>query len=123
MDWIAFYHGLTEQIVRITGGSDKLVHVHAGLFVYLGMQVLLRDRRSSLTALRTVFALELLNEAMDRLFWGSWRWADTAGDFAATLLWPTAFYAVGRYRRARWAAYHRWSASLDQPIRAPTRHA
>lgn len=120
MDWIILYHGLTDQIVTLTGGSDKLVHVHAGLFIYLGMQLVLRNRRSSMTALQTVFGLELANEVMDRLFSGSWQWPDTASDVISTLFWPCAFYFVGRYRRARWAAVQRANLLLAPPARLST---
>ncbi len=116
MDWIALYHDLAERIVTLTGGSDKLAHVHAGLILYLGTQLVLRERRSSGTALKVVILLECANEAMDRLFWGEWRWWDTAGDAAATVFWPAASYCVGRYRRARWEAAQRLAARAGEAM-------
>ncbi|UAK24504.1 hypothetical protein [Sphingomonas nostoxanthinifaciens] len=104
MDWIAAYHRLTELIVGLVGGSDKLAHVHAGLIIYVGAQIVLRTRRANGLALQAVLLAEVLNETADRLFWGSWRWADTAGDMAATLLWPSLLYALSRYRRSRWSS-------------------
>ena len=103
MDLAATYHGLTDAIVAFAGGSDKLVHVHAGMAIYLGAQFLLRTRRASVRALQVLFVAEIANEVMDRLFFGDWRWGDTFADMAATMLWPTASVLVGLYRRRQWA--------------------
>jgi hypothetical protein len=110
MEPVSAYHALAEQIVALAGGSDKMVHVHVGLAIYYSTQLLFRRRRASWASLQVVLALEIANEVMDRLFWGSWRWSDTLGDFAYTLFWPTIIFVVGKYRRRRWQA-----ARLAQP--------
>ncbi|MET0270156.1 MAG: hypothetical protein ABW173_06980 [Sphingomonas sp.] len=100
------YHDATAAIVRLSGGSDTLVHVHVGLAIYFGVQMLLNTRRGSLHALQAVFAAEVANELLDRLWCGSWRWPDTLGDVAATMLWPTIAFTVSKLRRRRWEASH-----------------
>ncbi|QJU57102.1 hypothetical protein HL653_04255 [Sphingomonas sp. AP4-R1] len=101
MDLLSDYIALTGAIVRLAG-SDKIVHTYAGLAIYVLAQVALRTRRASPVAFQIVVALELANEVMDRLFWGSWRWSDTIGDVAATVFWPGALCLLGYYRRTRW---------------------
>jgi hypothetical protein len=104
MDIAASYHAATEAIVAMAGGSDKLVHLNAGMAIYLGAQFLLRTRRASLRALQILFALEIANEVMDRFYYGEWRWADTVGDIVMTMLWPTVSVIVSLHRRRQWAA-------------------
>jgi hypothetical protein len=102
MDFVALYHQTTDAVVVAMGGSDKLAHMNAGMAIYLVAQMALRTRRGSIDALLAVLLLEAANEAMDRLYAGSWRWPDTLGDFAATLFWPVMLLVAARYRRRRW---------------------
>jgi hypothetical protein len=102
MDPVALYHQMTGAIVVMMGGSDKFAHMNAGMAAYLIGQAALRTRRGSLDAFLAVLLLEAANEAMDRLYAGSWRWSDTLGDIAATLFWPAALLLTARYRRRRW---------------------
>lgn len=102
MDLVESYHALTGGIVAASGVSDKMVHLNLGLAIYFGAQLLLRDRRGSVLAVKMLVAAEFANEVMDRLFWGSWRWEDTIGDAVATLFWPITIVLISRYRRRRW---------------------
>jgi hypothetical protein len=102
MDLVASYHACAERIA-ILMGSDTVAHLNAGLFIYMATQLILRTRRASAVALHFVFAAAVANELLDRLYFGSWRWEDTAKDLVATLFWPTALYVMGRYRRRRWS--------------------
>lgn len=101
------YHQFVDQIVHALGVSHAIMHVHVGLALYLGTQLLLRTRRASFAALHVVFAAELLNECLDRLASQSWNWPDTASDMLLTMMWPVAITAVSRYRRVRWARFER----------------
>lgn len=96
------YHHLVDQTTHALGASHAIMHVHIGLALYLGMQLLLRTRRASFAALHVVFVAELLNECLDWLANQSWNWPDTLSDMLLTLMWPIAITAVGHYRRARW---------------------
>jgi hypothetical protein len=99
----AWYHQASEGLIAATGASHATAHLCAGLGVYLGIQLLLDDRRASGFALGAVFYAELANEALQFAYWGDWRWADTLVDMVATLFWPAAVFAVGKVRRRRWA--------------------
>jgi hypothetical protein len=70
--------------------------------IYLLSQLMLGERRGSMVSLMTVLAIELGNEVMNRLYWGSWRWSDTLGDIGTTLFWPSLCLAVSAFRRRRW---------------------
>lgn len=98
----AAYHSLIETIIAASGMSDKLLHVHFGLGIYVLTQLFLRTRRASALALGVLLVAELFNEMMDRLYSGSWNWSDTSTDFIATMFWPAILVLVGRYRRNRW---------------------
>jgi hypothetical protein len=102
MEPSATYVTLTEAIVSALGGSHALVHVQAGLAIYVVVQLLTRDRRASLHGLITVVGLELANELMEAIHYGALRPGDTLGDIAATLGWPAILFGVGRYRRRRY---------------------
>jgi hypothetical protein len=103
MDPITAYKDLTDLVVTVTGLSRPMLHLHAGMTIYVLTQLLLGTRRGSMTALATVLAIELGNEVMNRLYWGSWRWDDTLGDIAITLFWPATCVAVSQFRRWRWS--------------------
>ena len=102
MELARAYKQLIDQIVA-TAGPAPLLHVHAGLAIYLLARLVLRERRGSLTALHVVFAAEMLNEALDWLAASpSWTIRDTLGDITLTMLWPVAITAVAQHRRRRW---------------------
>ena len=102
MDLISNYHDLTEWVKAFTGMPAELLHVHAGMALYTVSQFFLGSRRASWVALSIVFKVELMNEVMNYLFYGSWRWNDTVADIGITLLWPSICLAVGKYRRWHW---------------------
>jgi hypothetical protein len=115
MSPVGSYHQVIDGIIAASGMSDKMLHMHVGMALYLGAQVAFRTRRGSIDALLVVVIAEVANEIMDRLFFGSWRWSDTLGDIGATLFWPAACVAVSRYRRRRWARAERrrqWTLDL-----------
>jgi hypothetical protein len=98
------YHAMIEQIIRDSGMSDRALHTHIGLAIYVSVQLALGTRRSSWVALAAVALAEGANEVMDRIYAGSWRWDDTLGDIGATLFWPVVIVLVGQVRRRRWEA-------------------
>jgi hypothetical protein len=102
MDPITAYKELTDMVEAATGLSRPMLHLHAGMAIYVLTQAFLRERRGSVVALGMVVLAELGNEVMNRLYWGSWRWSDTLGDIVATLFWPCLCLAVSAFRRRRW---------------------
>ena len=76
-------------------------HVHFGLFVFLLISFLLRNRRHGmLVAWIVVAALQAINEALDARDWINWtgsvNWFETAKDSIATLFWPTVLLLTWR---------------------------
>lgn len=122
MNLLSDYIALTSGIVRLAG-SDKVVHTYVGMAIYVLAQVALRTRRASPVAFQIVVALELANEVMDRLYWGSWRCSDTVGDVFATIFWPGVLCALGVYRRARWRIEEAAAKAVRDQKRALAAHA
>jgi hypothetical protein len=115
MDLSAFYVAQANMLTEMLGVSHAMMHVHAGLAIYLGAKFVLRTRRASVYALLAVLNAELANELMDYAHYGSLRIDDTLMDIVATLFWPTVDYCVTSYRRKRWQveAAARRVASMD----------
>lgn len=103
MDLATSYHHLTDQFLVLTGWSDKMAHLNAGMAIYVLTQLMLRTRRASLPALATVVFVELCNEGLDTWFYGELRLAESLVDIAYTLAWPAIITLIGIYRRERWS--------------------
>lgn len=98
MDIPALYAHLIAEIGDGTGMADSLLHVHAGMAVLLATRVITGYRLSTPIPLALVALAELGNEVLDRMHWGSWRWADTSLDIVNTLFWPTMLFIGLRVR-------------------------
>jgi len=85
---VSQYHAFIEWTITVSGLGDKALHFNAGLAILFGARIAVRRRLSTMTPLAVVIVAELLNEVLDRAFWGSWRWHDTAADIFNTLFWP-----------------------------------
>jgi hypothetical protein len=103
MEIASAYAQLTQEIVNVTGMTRPMLHMHAGMAIYLLGQLVLGTRRGSFLAILLVLQAELLNELLNKLHNGTWRWPDTREDIVLTLFWPVMCYMVSRYRRARFA--------------------
>ncbi|WP_242096403.1 MULTISPECIES: hypothetical protein [unclassified Sphingomonas] len=101
MDLPSFYARLIVAIGDGTGMADSLLHVHAGMAILIVTRVVTRRSLATPLPLAVVAAFEAANEIMDRLHYGSWRWADTLGDVANTMFWPTILFIGLRISRAR----------------------
>lgn len=84
----ALYHRFIIWIGDGTGLPDTILHIHAGLAVLMLARVVTRRSLGSAVPIGCVIVAEAANEIMDRLHYGSWRWADTCIDIANTLFWP-----------------------------------
>ena len=102
MDLVASYNQAANALVVFTQMPRALLHVHIGMAIFLACQFALGTRRGSLAAVIVTVQLALFHEAMNRIFHGSWRWADTSYDLVLSLFWPVMCYAVSRFRRRRW---------------------
>jgi hypothetical protein len=83
------YHKFIDWIGDGTGLPDTILHIHAGMAVLMVARIVTRRSLGSFVPWSFVAAAEAFNEIMDRLNFGSWRWADTTTDIVNTLFWPT----------------------------------
>lgn len=95
----ALYARLILEIGDGTGMTDSLLHVHAGMIVLILARLITRKSLSTPLPLICVALAEAVNEVLDRLHYGSWRWSDTIGDVANTMFWPTVLFIGLRLRR------------------------
>lgn len=94
----AYYHRFIDWIGDGTGLPDTMLHIHAGMAVLMVARVLSRRSLGSFVPLSVVALAEGMNELMDRLNYGSWRWADTSSDIVNTMFWPTVICLGIRFR-------------------------
>ena len=92
------YHRFILWIGDGTGLPDAMLHLHAGMVILLIARIVTGRSLGSFVPLSIVAAAEGANELLDRLSFGAWRWPDTLGDVANTLLWPTVICVAVRLR-------------------------
>lgn len=82
------YAMVKEAIANDTGFANTLLHVHGGMLILLVARIVSGRSLGTFIPFSTVLVLELLNEGLDRINHGAWRWDDTILDLANTLFWP-----------------------------------
>lgn len=97
---VALYIDTVNWIAAETGFGDQLLHVHAGLLIFVLAKLVTRRAFASPVPLACVAAAELINEIFDRLDHGRWM-PDTASDVINTLFWPLVIFAVERWRSGK----------------------
>ena len=102
MELIEFYHALSNVLVRFAG-SANLVHVHVGMAIYIGAQLLLRTRRGSILALQLVVGGAVAGVLLDCLITGFWQLDKALTNIVVTAFWPAAACFASLHRRRRWA--------------------
>jgi hypothetical protein len=106
MDVASAYGRFTQWIGDGTGASDALLHVHAGLAVLLIARLVTRRSLATPIPFAIVCLAELVNEVLDRIHYGSWRWWDTSLDVVNTLFWPFVLMIGLRLRSPRGVSRH-----------------
>lgn len=101
MQIVAAYAQVKNQVGTWTNLSDPILHTHLGMLVFVAAAVLLRKPFRSPIPLLAVTLIEALNECLDRINHGSWRWPNTLSDVAFTLFWPVLIYLLARARKLR----------------------
>ena len=96
MRLLVLYESAKDALAHDLGLSHPILHVHVGLGLYVAAALLLRSF-SSPWPLIAVAVAEAVNEALDRMAFGSWRFADTAGDVANSLFWPLVLFIAVRW--------------------------
>ena len=81
-----------------------ILHIHAGLALYVLATMLLRRSSGSVLPLLTVAAVEVANEGLDfaRYQVSGWPWTPwgTVRDVFDTLFWPTILTLIGKIWRS-----------------------
>ncbi len=83
-----FYAAIKSAIADDTGLGNTILHIHGGLAILMIARLLTRRSLGSFWPFSAVLALEVLNEVLDRINHGGWRWPDTINDVVNTLFWP-----------------------------------
>ncbi len=94
----ALWHAFITWIGDGTGLPDTILHIHAGMAVLLLARLVTGRSLGTLVPLGCVALAEGANEVLDRVEFGSWRWADTLSDVGNTLFWPTVICLAVRLR-------------------------
>jgi hypothetical protein len=95
--WMRHYHNAALWIERHGPASDKLLHMNAGLVVWLAT-VFVRGRRwGDWRNLLPLAVLEGLNEVADYIFPYKWTLSGTLADLFWTLFWPAVLaFLIGQ---------------------------
>lgn len=101
MNMAQLYESITLTLSNETGASDSLLHVHAGMAVLLIARTITGKSLATPIPLLVVLVAGLVNEVLDRINHGQWRWADTSLDMLNTLFWPVVLMIGLRVRRSR----------------------
>ncbi|MFZ5965222.1 hypothetical protein ACOXXX_19940 [Thalassococcus sp. BH17M4-6] len=99
LNWKNFWYESKGWLADEFGVVRDQLHVHFGLFVFLFIAMLLRNRRyGALMAWIVVASLQAINEALDARDWMNWtgsvNWGEIASDTIATLFWPTVLLVL-----------------------------
>ncbi len=81
-----------------TGLSDTILHLHAGMAIFLVARVVSGRSLGSWLPITIVLIAALGKEVADRIVYDSWRWQDTPWDVLATMFWPTMLWLGIRLR-------------------------
>ena len=101
MDLLYRYPHLIDWITLKTGLPDSTLHIHAGLLILVLVRLLTGWSLRSFLPFAGVVVAEGVNETIDRLIFGSWRWPDTRADLFYTLAWPLVLSVVALIRPVR----------------------
>ena len=80
--------------------SEALLHVHAGLLVFVAAALLMRQRMASRFALVLVGLLAVANEVADHLGPTPSAYSQSAIDVLNTVFWPSILFFLARGRAA-----------------------
>ena len=79
-----------------TGASQELLHVHAGLLIFIIAALVLRRKMRSPVPLAIVIAFAALNEVVDWLSGGPPDSLEPLWDFVNTVFWPFLLFLIAR---------------------------
>lgn len=91
------YHAVILWLGEVTGQSDIVLHIHAGMAVFVLARLLTGRSFGTFVPFGFVLLAEVGNEVLDRLATGTWS-NDTGMDLVNTLFWPLAISVGVRWR-------------------------
>ena len=96
MALIAKYEAVKIAIATWVGIDDWLIHSQFGMIIFVLSAIALRKPLGTLLPVSLVIVSEGLNEYLDKLNYGSWRWPDTSRDLIFTIGWPLILFLCAR---------------------------
>ena len=88
-----------DWIMQRTGASDRVLHIHAGMTIFVFGGLISRRSLASPIPFAAVCLAEFTHEFLERISVGGWTWPDTRVDALNTLLWPFVIMLVLRFGR------------------------
>lgn len=102
LEAVDLYESMKRQLVPADESIRALIHVHAGMALWLLLALVLRRRLSSVIPLAGVWLVMALTEIFDiSTRWPvrqDWVWQHAASDMAQSLTWPTILWAICFWR-------------------------
>jgi hypothetical protein len=92
------YATIKSALADDTGFANIVLHIHGGLLIFLLARLISGRQLGTFVPFAWVLVLELLNEGIDRVNHGAWRWDDTVSDIVNTLFWPFVLSLAIRLR-------------------------
>lgn len=115
----ATYQEWSQWIGDGTGLPDTILHLHAGMAVFLIVRVLSGRSLGSWLPITMVLIAALGKEVADRIVYESWRWYDTPYDVLATMFWPTLLWLGIRIRPLIERAHGRFHPPVSEAEESP----
>jgi hypothetical protein len=102
------YSAFKRSLSALTGAQEDLLHVHAGLLIFVLASLVLRRKMRSPLPLSVVAFFAVANEVLDRIVGPPIRPMEPWVDIANTIFWPAVLFVLAR----RW----RDAPPADHPI-------
>jgi hypothetical protein len=90
------YRSGKQYLSVITGASEDLLHVHAGLLIFVLSALILRKKMRSPIPLALVVFFATLNEVVDWYSGAPQAPFEHYIDFANTVFWPAVLFLLAR---------------------------
>lgn len=94
--WALEYAHAKQAVEGWTGAGQELLHVHAGLLIFVLTALLFRKKMRSAIPLAFVAFFASLNEIVDWMGGKPTNTAEPLADFANTMFWPCILFAIAR---------------------------
>ena len=93
------YHETKQRFSHFTGASENLLHVHAGLLIFVVAALVLRRHMRSPYPLLCVLFFALANEGLDVLSGTPSKPLEPYIDIVNTVFWPLMLFLLARRLR------------------------